>query len=719
MTYHDFLESKLTRHQWAGIEAQSITESAKDYQKAIVKWALSKGRAAIFADCGLGKTLMQLDYARNAINHHQGKALILAPLAVTRQTAREAEKFNIPTDGMEFLNYEKLHKINPLDYCAVVLDESSILKSFTGAMRSELIDAFANTPMKLACTATPSPNDFMELGNHSEFLGIMPYIEMLAMYFIHDGGDTSKWRLKGHGAKKFWEWVATWAVMLKKPSDIGFEGDNFTLPELTQHYHCIQEHSPANGSLVVMAAAGLSERLQARRETIEQRVAKAVELRSNLQGQCVIWCELNDESEALAKALPNAVEVRGSMSEDKKADAVLDFAQGKIDTIITKPEMAAFGVNWQSCNNMIFMSVTDSFEATYQAIRRCWRYGQDKPVNVHYVYTERQQSVIENLKRKESQMEEMQQQMTSIVNDLHVNLTEGKTANYAYSENVVQGDGYTANLGDCVEGVSRLPDESIGYSVFSPPFASLYTYSNSERDMGNSLSDDDFYKHFQFLIKELYRVLKPGRLVSFHCMNLPTSKQNDGFIGIKDFRGDLIRAFQAEGFIYHSEVVIWKDPVTAMQRTKALGLLHKQIKKDSAMSRQGIPDYLVTMRKPGENTEPLQNTNETFPVDLWQQYASPVWMDINPSDTLQYREGRESDDERHICPLQLQVIERALKLWSREGDTVLSPFMGIGSEGYMSLKAGRKFIGFELKKSYFDLAVRNLDSATRQMDMFA
>ena len=202
-------------------------------------------------------------------------------------------------------------------------------------------------------------------------------------------------------------------------------------------------------------------------------------------------------------------------------------------------------------------------------------------------------------------------------------------------------------------------------------------------------------------------------------MNLPTSKQNDGFIGIKDFRGDLIRAFQAEGFIYHSEVVIWKDPVTAMQRTKALGLLHKQIKKDSAMSRQGLPDYLVTMRKPGDNLEPLQNTNETFPVDLWQQYASPVWMDINPSDTLQYREGRESDDERHICPLQLQVIERALKLWSREGDTVLSPFMGIGSEGYMALKGGRKFVGIELKKSYFDLAVRNLDSATRQMDMFA
>lgn len=282
------------------------------------------------------------------------------------------------------------------------------------------------------------------------------------------------------------------------------------------------------------------------------------------------------------------------------------------------------------------------------------------------------------------------------------------------------GTDYAMYHADCVEVVSGLPDESVGFSVFSPPFASLYTYSNSDRDMGNSKKDGEFDEHFQFLVKQLYRVLKPGRLVSFHCMNLPTSKAHHGFIGIRDFRGDLIRAFQAEGFIFHSEVCIWKDPVTAMQRTKALGLLHKTIRTDSSMSRQGIPDYLVTMRKPGKNPEPIAHTHEEFPVDLWQKYASPVWMDIDPMQTLQYREAREDDDERHICPLQLQVIERALELWSNPGDVVLSPFGGIGSEGYVSLQMGRKFVGAELKESYWKLACRNLETAKRSMgDLFA
>lgn len=264
--------------------------------------------------------------------------------------------------------------------------------------------------------------------------------------------------------------------------------------------------------------------------------------------------------------------------------------------------------------------------------------------------------------------------------------------------------------GDCVDVLGGLPNNSVHYSIFSPPFASLYTYSASARDMGNCSDSAEFFEHFAFLMPELFRVLRPGRLVSFHCMLLPTSKARDGIIGLNDFRGDLIRAFKSAGFVHHSEVVIWKDPVTAMQRTKALGLLHKQIKKDSSMSRQGIPDYLVTMRKPGDNEEPITHTNEDFPVDLWQRYASPVWMDINPSDTLQYRSAREDKDERHICPLQLDVIRRALKLWSNPNDVVLSPFAGIGSEGYVALEQGRRFVGAELKRSYYEQAVANLRS---------
>ena len=280
------------------------------------------------------------------------------------------------------------------------------------------------------------------------------------------------------------------------------------------------------------------------------------------------------------------------------------------------------------------------------------------------------------------------------------------------------GEDFALYHGDAVEVIKGIPDNSIHYSVFSPPFASLYTYSNSERDMGNCRNHGEFFGQFRFLVGDLLRVTMPGRLLSFHAMDLPTSKTRDGFIGITDFRGELIREFVAAGWILHSQVCIWKDPVTAMQRTKALGLLHKQIKKDSCMSRQGIPDYLVTVRKPGDNLERVSHTDETFPVQLWQRYASPVWMDIDPSDTLQYRSAREHDDERHICPLQLDVIRRALRLWTNPRDRVLSPFAGIGSEGFVALEEGRRFIGVELKRSYFGQACRNLAAAKKQQTLF-
>lgn len=280
-----------------------------------------------------------------------------------------------------------------------------------------------------------------------------------------------------------------------------------------------------------------------------------------------------------------------------------------------------------------------------------------------------------------------------------------------YERDVTSGDDWTMHLADSVELAREMANDSIHFSVYSPPFESLYTYSNSERDMGNARNKDEFWQHYRFLIREQFRVMMPGRLVSIHCMNLPTSKVRDGHIGIRDFRGEIIRSFEEAGFIYHSEVCIWKDPVTAMQRTKALGLLHKQIRKDSCMSRQGVPDYLVTMRKPGDNPERVGHTAEEFPVQLWQQYASPVWMDINPSDTLQYRSAREHNDERHICPLQLEVIRRAVKLWTNPGDTVWSPFAGIGSEGFVALEMGRKFIGSELKPSYYRQACKNLQRA--------
>jgi len=275
------------------------------------------------------------------------------------------------------------------------------------------------------------------------------------------------------------------------------------------------------------------------------------------------------------------------------------------------------------------------------------------------------------------------------------------------------GEGWPIINGDCVETLAGLPARSIDYSIFSPPFASLYTYSNSPRDMGNCRTTEEFFEHFGFMVRELLRVMKPGRNVSFHCMQFPASKERDGYIGLKDFRGDMIRAFQAQGFIFHSEVVIWKDPVTQMQRTKAIGLLHKSVRDNASMCRQGRPDYLIPVRGPGQQDERVTHTPDNYPVSYWQKIASPVWMDINPSDTLQYQSAREHADERHICPLQLEVIRRGIELWTNPGDVVLSPFAGIGSEGHVAVQMGRKFVGIELKSSYYQQAVRNLENALR------
>lgn len=724
MDYHAFIEQKRLIQKPCGFEPKNLNSSLFDFQRDIVTWACRKGRAAIFADCGMGKTIMQLSWAEQVVNNHGGRVLIVAPLAVAAQTCREGDTFGIHvnrcrtrsdlTDGINITNYEMLQHFDGEEFAGVVLDESSILKSYTGAIRNQIIAQFKFTPYKLACTATPAPNDYMELGNHSEFLGCMDRTEMLAMFFIHDGGDTSKWRLKGHAASRFWDWVSTWACMVTKPSDLGYQDGGFKLPELEITTHVIESNMNQDGRLFAVTETTLQEQQKARRSTVDVKTDRIAGYVNNSDDSWLIWCDLNIESEYLANAIPDAVEVRGSDSPEWKEEAMIGFADGKYRVLITKPSIAGFGMNWQHCHRVAFCGMSHSYEQFYQAVRRCWRFGQTHSVEVEIFVTDLEESIVANVLRKKEDTEGMKTEMlarTSRIKD-----DKDKTSRDAseYMEETRTGEGWTMMLGDCVERIKEIESESVGFSVFSPPFASLYTYSNSDRDMGNSKTDEEFAEHFKFLVSELYRVMMPGRCVSFHCMNLPTSKERDGFIGIKDFRGELIRMFQEVGFIYHSEVTIWKDPVTAMQRTKAIGLLNKQKNKDSTISRQGIPDYLVTMRKPGENHKPVTHTNEDFPISVWQKYASPVWMDINPSNTLQYRAARENSDERHICPLQLDVIERAIKLWSSPDDLVLSPFGGIGSEGYVAIKDGRRFVGIELKRSYFDLACKNLEEAVRE-----
>lgn len=729
MEYDKFLASKRPSVPTAGFDPQAPLHSALfPYQADIVRWALRRGRAAIFADCGMGKTLMQLEWARHVSAH--GNVLVLTPLAVGAQTETEASRFGIAAkisrdgtlhSGITVANYEILHKFDCSALAGIVLDESSIIKAFDGKTRTQVIDAFRNTPYRLACTATPAPNDHVELGNHAEFLGVMSRVEMLATYFCHDGGETSVWRLKGHARADFWMWLCKWAVNLRKPSDLGYSDDGFVLPPMHTHNSIVECDIREDGQLFTAEALTLNAQRQARRNTLSKRVDQVAAMVNASADPWLVWCELNAEGDALAAAIPGSVQVAGADDDDTKAERMLGFAAGKYRALITKPSIGGFGMNWQHCANIAFVGITHSFEQYYQAIRRCWRFGQTKEVNVYIVSSDAEQPVIRNLNRKAQDAARMADEMvaaTSVYSDVHAP-TDRVTSEHVTA--IEQGERFTMHLGDCVDVVRGLPDNSIGYTVFSPPFASLYTYSASDRDMGNCRTHSEFYAHFAFLVPELLRVTKPGRLLSFHCMNLPTSKERDGYIGITDFRGLLIKMFQDAGWIYHSEVCIWKDPVTAMQRTKALGLLHKQIKKDSCMSRQGIADYLVTMRKPGVNPDPVSHTAEDFPVDLWQRYASPVWMDINPSDTLQKESAREHEDERHICPLQLEVIRRALKLWSNPKDLVLSPFAGIGSEGYVALQEGRRFVGAELKQSYFRQAAANLraaESPPAQMGLF-
>lgn len=725
--YGKFLEGKQKSHTLSGfsVSESELNSNMFDFQKFIVCRALSAGKYAIFADCGLGKTLMQLEWANQVVKHTGKPVLILAPLAVAGQTMAEGVKFGIPVMrlypemntmpetpiGIYITNYEQLSNINTDDFSGIVLDESSILKNFEGATKKLIFECFQNTPYKLACTATPSPNDPMELGNHSEFLDVMSRNQMLAMYFVHDGGETAKWRLKGHALKLFYQFVGSWSIMLNKPDDIGFHMEGYDLPKLHLIEKQIETPKRDNGSLfndAIISATNFNSELRLTKEVRLKQVIDIVSERPN--ENFIIWVKHNDEGEYLKKHLQDAREVKGSDSPEWKESTLLGFANNEFRILITKTKIASFGMNYQNCRNQVFASLDFSFEGLYQAIRRSYRFGQKNQVNIYLITTDTMSNVKQSIDTKQKQFEVMQDEMSKAVN---ANLSGHLMSAGDYDVTEENNDWYKIKRGDCVQLISDVKDESVGLSVFSPPFAELYTYSSHVEDMGNSKDYNEFLTQFNFLVKELFRVMKQGRNVCVHCMDLPIQKGKEGYIGLRDFSGMILRAFEDAGFVYHSRITIWKDPVVEMQRTKSLGLLHKQIKKDSTMSRVGIPDYVMIFRKDGERVDPVSNTG--IPVDLWQKIASPVWMDIDYGNTLQgFRNGRDEKDEKHICPLQLDTIERLILLYSNEGDTVLTPFMGIGSEVYQAVKMNRNAIGFELKESYFNLAKKNCAAAVSQ-----
>ena len=729
--YQEFLDQKKQQRVESGfvVNDEELNPALFPFQKYCVKRALAVGKFALFEDCGLGKTIQQLEWAQKVCEKIDKPVLILAPLAVISQTIKEGEKFGYVVKeigdmdyqqdmetGIYITNYDNMEHIEAYHFGGVVLDESSILKNFQGKTRTALIDEFRNTPYKLACTATPSPNDTTEICNHSEFLDVMSRTEMLAMYFVHDGGSTSDWRLKGHAKQMFWDFVSTWAVMLNKPSDIGYDDEGYDLPPLNVVQEIVETPKRDNGMLFNTTAVSATEYHKELRETYQIRLDRVAEMvNARPTENFIIWIGHDDEGKYLRSLLPDAIEVKGSDSKQFKKDMLLGFGRGEFRVLITKLKIAQFGMNYQNCHNQIYASLDFSFEATYQGIRRSYRFGQTEQVNIYLITTDTMQNVKNAFDKKQAAFREMQAAMTlamnrNIKNQIQLQRMEVK--------NEYKSDYCHIKLGDCVQLIQEVPDESVGFSIFSPPFAELYTYSDKLEDMGNSKDYNEFFKAFKFLVGELYRVLWPGRNIAVHCMDLPIQKGKEGFIGLRDFSGMILQAFEEVGFIYHSRVTIWKNPVTEMQRTKALGLLHKQVKKDAAMSRVGIPDYLMVFRKEGEHDHPVHCD---ISVDTWQKWASPVWMDIDYSNTLNAAAGRDSNDEKHICPLQLDTIERAIRLWTNEGDTVLTPFLGIGSEVYTAIKTGRYGIGFELKESYFNEAIkncRNIEVESHQPTLF-
>ena len=716
MDYSTFLQTKRMVAPTAGIEVAltDIHTSLFPFQRHLVQWALRKGRAALFADTGLGKSFMQVEWARLTGQ----RVLILAPLSVARQTVNEARKIGVEVhytrsgndliDGINITNYEMLEHFDADDFGAIVLDESSILKSLDGKIRTKVIESFRSVPLKLCCTATPAPNDVAELANHAEFLGVMSRTEMLAMFFVHDSdtGSGSGWRLKKHAEEPFYRWLASWSMSVKKPSDIGFDDTGYILPALhTEPVIVATDYAPTD-QLFFTGLKGIQGRNKARKGTIEARVQQAVDLVQSNNEQWILWCGMNDESAALARAIPDSVEIVGSDSPDAKIAAIEDFQARKVRILITKPKIAGFGINLQNCHNMAFIGLSDSFEAYYQCVRRCYRFGQQHPVNAYIILSEIEQEVYANVMRKEQEAKLMSDRLIDCVKNAEQEELAQAEKKQEYTTQTIKRDQYTLMLGDSCERMAEVADNSVDLSVFSPPFQSLYTYSPTERDLGNSRTPDEFYKHFSYIIDETLRVTKPGRNCCVHVQQVAASLVNDGFIGLKDFRGEVIQSFVERGWVYHGEVCIDKNPQAQAIRTKAKGLLFVQLRKDASWMRPGLADYILVFRKPGENVVPIHPdmTNEE-----WIEWAHPVWYGIRESDTLNVAEGRDADDERHVCPLQLGTIERCVRLWSNPGETVFSPFAGIGSEGYEALKRGRKFIGIELKPSYFRAAQKNLD----------
>lgn len=747
MDYHEFLKTKQVKIKSFGISVtkDQINPILYDFQKDSVQWAVKRGRAALFLDTGLGKTFCQIEWARLLGE----RTLIIAPLSVSRQTIREAGKLNVSVkyvrDQVEIdqdhkifiTNYEMIDSFDMDQFGAVVLDESSILKAIDGKTRRKLTDACKDISYRLCCTATPAPNDYPEIGYHAEFLGICTQVEMLAQFFINankehtyniDGqaytrkgsnkGGT-EWRLRHHAENKFFEWLASWAITLIKPSDLGYDDDGFILPELNIHPIFVKADYIPEDQLFFTRLHGIVDRAKVRKSTIPDKFEVLEDLLLNSPDQWIIWCGLDAESSLLAKGIPGAVEVKGTDKADYKAQMFEDFQDGKYQVLITKVKIGGYGLNFQNAHKMIFFGMNDSWENWYQSIRREWRYRQEYPVDVYLILSALEEEIYTNLMRKDAMAKRLRQKLIEKIRTYEGDQLKMNDDNLydTYHEDETAGSRFTLKLGDSCKRLGELKDNSIDLSVYSPPFADLYTYSPSERDLGNSRNKDEFFSHYRFIIQELLRVTKPGRITCVHTSDIPAMAQKDGYIGVKDFPGDVIRAHMEEGWTFQGRAFVQKNPQAQAIRTKSKALLFVQLRKDSSDSRPALVDQILIFSKPGENSVPITPVeNGEMDNEKWIEWANGIWLGISESDTLQFTTARDIGDEKHICPLQLGTIERCIKLYSNPGELVLSPFAGIGSEGFTALKFGRRFVGIELKDSYYRIASKNLKQAEMDFD---
>ncbi len=711
------------------------------FQADVVRWAVVKGRCAVFLDTGLGKTFVQLEWARLL----DVPTLIIAPLSVARQTVREARKLGLEVRYVRggeqvsadhklwITNYEMLEAFDLTRFGAVVLDESSILKALAGKTRQKLTATCASIPYRLCCSATPAPNDYTELGNHAEFLGICSLAEMLSMFFINANkqqaivvGDRvyekkgsnkggQEWRLKHHAEAPFFEWLASWAISMAKPSDLGYDDNGFILPPLTVTPTFVQsEYTPAD-QLLFTGLKGITDRLAARRRSLEARLAALRELIEGNGDQWIVWVGLDAEGQAVADAFPEAVEVKGSDSPECKAQAFEDFQDGRYRVLVTKGKIGGFGLNMQNAHRMAFLGLSDSWETFYQCIRREWRYGQAEPVDVHVILSEAEGAIYQNVMRKDALARRLREKLIAAVKD-YERSELGMTTPLvqAYQESEASGEGWRLLLGDACKRLAEVETDRVDLSIYSPPFADLYCYSASERDLGNSRDWPQFFEHYAYIIRQVLRVTRPGRLTCVHTSDIPAMQSRDGWIGIKDFPGEVIRAYEREGWLFVGRAFIQKNPQAQAIRVKSKALLFVQLRKDSSDSRPALVDQMLLFKKPGENAVPVTPVaNGEMDNETWIEWAHGIWLGIQESDTLSYSEARDGSDEKHICPLQLGTIERCIKLYSNPGELVLSPFAGIGSECYQAVRFGRRAVGIELKPSYYEVAVKNLRDAER------